>query len=460
MKYGKILEEHIILEYKSFYIDYKYLKQNINESKSDFLELIEREINKVEDFFSTNQKSISNINNFCLFNLFSILKILKKYKKKTNLDICQDVYDIYFKKSFYLHLVTCHNFTQVNIPVEIDKCSSCYDRNKYILDVETKDKTSSTNSAPICNACSKSQSSNQIVISLEEVTKNTFNPFYLPLIKYPKRCLFIGIDGLRPDCLLFSKTPNIDKILKNGVYNFDTKIQTETFSAPSWGAILSGYQQNNTCIYSNEYVEKEDYKWKTTNIFDILHKKGVSTYSFTSSWSGMKHLVQNSEYHAHFSEKSRIIDNDKATIDETFALLNKMKNYSFALLYLNSVDYSGHTHGFSIQSKEYIDTIETLDRYLENIIQLCMKQHISVVVTTDHGGSRKSDLDEANIQPFFTREPLQPQQLYQGVHGLNCLQHKRVFQIYYGNIVNFESKEDINIENNLNIYKKIVNYFD
>ena len=51
MKYGKILENNIIFEYKNFYIDYKYLKQNILKEKKEFVLLLTREINKVENFF-------------------------------------------------------------------------------------------------------------------------------------------------------------------------------------------------------------------------------------------------------------------------------------------------------------------------------------------------------------------------------------------------------------------------
>jgi hypothetical protein len=64
------------------------------------------------------------------------------------------------------------------------------------------------------------------------------------------------------------------------------------------------------------------------------------------------------------------------------------------------------------------------------------------------------------MEEFLEHKSLQPQRVYNGIHGLDCQQHKRVFQIYYGNIVNFCKKEDINIESNLNIYQKIIDYFE
>lgn len=455
MKYGKILEENIIEEYREFYINYKFLKQNISQEKDKFILLLSREVNKVEQFFLLHQEMITNTNDFCLFNLFSILKIVKKYHKKTNYDISDSVYNIYFKKSFYLHLMT--RFSLTNSIQRIRKCSVCYDRNIYIFQTEECDLS------VICNHCSREDTDynkRQIIIALENITENTFNPFYLPMLEYPKRCILVGIDGLRPDCMLFATTPNIDKIIKNGVYNFDTQITTDSYSAPSWGAILSGYSQKILDINSNECVESDNFKWKTTNLFRRLQDKNICTYSVTSTWNGMKNLVQDSAIKSHHDKEFNVLKNDKSAIDEATTLLHDMKNNSFLFLYLNGVDYNGHKYGFSLQSKEYIQAIEQIDNYLEDLINICIRQHISLIFTTDHGGSKKSDLCNSTIDSFFQNKSLQPQRLYNGIHGLDCQQHTRVFQIYYGNIVQFQKKEDIDIESNLNIYKKLISYFE
>lgn len=457
MKYGKILDENIISEYKKFYIDYKYLKKNILQERKEFIFLLTKEINKVENFFLENKEKMLNINNFCLFNLFSILKIVKKYQKKGCYDISDDIYNVYFKKSFYLYLMTNVSNDDSILLNDYNKCSVCYDNNIYIL------KSKQTNKNIVCNYCSierENNNMNSIIIALQEITKNTFNPYYLPLIKYPKRCLFIGIDGLRPDCLLYANTPNIDKVIENGVYNFDTQITTESYSAPSWGSILSGYSQKELKITSNEYVEDNNFKWNTTNIFNKLNDRGIKTYSVTSTWNGMKNMVQHSKYKKHYNNNLNVLENDKMAIDESTFIINKLENNSFLFLYLNGVDNNGHKYGFSLQSKEYISSIENIDKYLQSIINLCIREHISLIFTTDHGGSKKMDLCDNNLQTFNKNKSLIPQISYNGIHGLNCPQHNRVFQLYYGNIVNFQKKEDINIESNLNIYKKIIEYYD
>ena len=109
------------------------MKQNIFCKKDKFIPLLKLEINKVETFFLEKREVMHNIDNFCLLNLFSILKITKKYHKKNNQDISDIVYNLYFRKSFYLYLVSDLNINQGDLLRGFQKCSLCYDRTIYIL---------------------------------------------------------------------------------------------------------------------------------------------------------------------------------------------------------------------------------------------------------------------------------------------------------------------------------------
>ena len=56
------------------------------------------------------------------------------------------------------------------------------------------------------------------------------------------RTILIGLDGLRPDCLLYSNSKNLKKLLKNSkcYFTFETQNKTSNLSGPSWASILSG----------------------------------------------------------------------------------------------------------------------------------------------------------------------------------------------------------------------------
>ena len=259
MKYGKILEYNIEENHKDYYIDYNYIKKYITINPLEFINLLSINIDKVETFYNKN-KNKNKLLNYCLLNLFSILKITKKYNKRNNINITNRIQDIFIDKYFYKDLLNTdiiHQNNQENNKV----CYICYDKENYIVTLECQHiicwnclLRCYLNNYNNCCYCRKKLNTNPILIYLENLTKSKCNPLYDQILNKNKKCLFIGIDGLRPDCLLFANTPNIDRIIKRGTINFETETITETYSGPSWCSILSGKDQNETEIFSNDIV--------------------------------------------------------------------------------------------------------------------------------------------------------------------------------------------------------------
>tara|TARA_Y100000816_G_C26067212_1_gene560947 strand:+ start:123 stop:1028 length:906 start_codon:yes stop_codon:yes gene_type:complete len=298
---------------------------------------------------------------------------------------------------------------------------------------------------------------NPIVLTLEHFTKQSCNPSYLPFVSVNKKCICIGIDGLRPDGLLYANTPNINKIIQNGVFNFETKVATDSYSAPSWAAILSGYIQKDTQIHSNEEIETNNYKWKTSNLFQELNEKHVRTHTFTSTWKGIYSLTQDAYKRNHF-DNDFYTQNDIHTIHNTNEFIEKASYHdTFVFMYLFGVDKVGHDTGFSIQSNKYIQYIEKIDSYLKVLLETAKQNNYSIIITTDHGGTKHQDLTSIQKEKF-TEGPLKPQLEYNGVHGLDISQHKRTFQIYYGGIVKKKSKEWIDELSSTQVYHSILTY--
>ena len=52
--------------------------------------------------------------------------------------------------------------------------------------------------------------------------------------------------GMRPDAILYAKTPSMDAVIQTGVFNFDTIVEEDTISGPSWSSILTGLPQSET----------------------------------------------------------------------------------------------------------------------------------------------------------------------------------------------------------------------
>nr|QBK88725.1 MAG: type I phosphodiesterase / nucleotide pyrophosphatase [Mimivirus LCMiAC01] len=272
------------------------------------------------------------------------------------------------------------------------------------------------------------------------------------------KLLLLGIDGLRPDCLLFSNTPTIKYLLLHGSYTFDSNIISTTLSGPSWGCILSGKTENITKIFSNSIAEDDNYKWKCDNIFSVLNSMNVNTTSLVSHWEGMANLVQDSNNKIYEKNKS-FTECDEIIIQKTIKKIKELNNSGneFVFTYIVGVDETAHDYGFSIKTKEYIQYIEKIDLLLKPLIKICKDTDWNIIITTDHGGCNYDELEETQRNGFATSN----YNMYIGVHGLNIPQHTRVFQIYYGNAFKkiFGNKEILTKRSNADIYTDVINVF-
>ena len=275
------------------------------------------------------------------------------------------------------------------------------------------------------------------------------------------KLLFLAIDGLRPDCLLFSNSPTIKNLISKSIYSFDSYIDTIPVSGPSWSCILSGRTENVTKIHNNRTVENKNFKWKCKNLFSVLNSMNIKCTSLVSSWVGMKNLVQDCEDTLFIKRKS-IKMSDKIVIDETIKQINNSKENEFLFLYLNSVDDVGHKNGFSLKSKKYINHIEYIDSLLNPLITKCIKHNWNIFITTDHGG-----VDYELTAPGTSIHNQQKKKYLPkrtGTHSTNIRQNKRVFQLYYGKIFrkvfNSNNKEILEKISSKDIYKNIINSFN
>lgn len=465
MKFGKLMETLIEPNLKKEYINYDYLKGKIkysqNISSLEFIKLLSSEINKTETYYKGHQRL--PLKNYCILNVLAVLKITKKYNKHNEENITKQIYDYLHNQTFYKALFECDFVTMYDTS---DECVICYESNKYTLHLPCNHSICwncclkcYSNNYKKCPCCLQDFILNPLIIKLEEITNNICNPVYKELFEPQKKLLFIGIDGLRPDCLLFSKTPNIDKLIQSGSFSFDTKINSMTVSAPSWTSIFTGKTPTFTGITMNETCEKKSFKLNYQNLFKELNEKNVNTSCLLSSWEGIPNIVHDSNSVIFHNE------DDVNKNDEKIIYLTKKKIQSeitgdqFIFCYLNSVDFIGHKEGFSLQSKEYINQIETVDCMLEDMINEAMKKKWNVIITTDHGGCQYKDLDTKQKQVFNHLDNVQSQIKKKniGVHGLDIPQHNRVFQIFWGD--QFETKEIIEPKLSTDIYKTIISFF-
>ena len=69
-----------------------------------------------------------------------------------------------------------------------------------------------------------------------------------------RKVLIIGIDGCRSDALQQANTPNIDGLLSNATYSYNSWHTGITWSGPSWSTILTGVNWNKHGVTSNTFT--------------------------------------------------------------------------------------------------------------------------------------------------------------------------------------------------------------
>jgi hypothetical protein len=456
MRFGELYSSKQKDEYRDHYLNYEYLKNNI--CNPDFNSLLLIEIEKVETFFTTHQKNTD----FIFLNFIAILKILKKYNKnnteKIDIDLIND-------KEFYKYLISEKKYV-LNNDINNSQCNICYESDSYMIHLSECNHSICwncllkmyDNNIRTCPFCRTETNTNPIILKYESLTASKCNPQYYKSMNIKddhKRLLFLGIDGLRPDCLLFANTPNLDYLIKNGQINFETILQNDAISGQSWATIFKG--DNNHDILFNEQLEDDNYSPKD-NIISVLNSKNINTISITNSWRGIYNLTKNSKEKVYI-DKGHIKSNDDLVLHHTCEeILKNDKKETFIFSYIGGIDKTGHKFGFSMQKEEYIAYIENFDKTLNILLKLIDEYNYSIIVTTDHGGSyyRDSTKIQQNIFRGIPYYAGQVKDKCKGIHGLNIPQHKRTFQIYYGD---YETSETLDTLKNTDIYQNILKYY-
>lgn len=200
-----------------------------------------------------------------------------------------------------------------------------------------------------------------------------------------KKVLIIGIDGVRPDALKVAATPNIDKLIDNGLYDAYGLNDDITVSGPGWSAILCGVRSPKHLVTGNDFTVNNysDYPSFFKRIEDS--NPDLHTVSFVN-WNPINdHIVlEDADFKLN-------LDTDEEVSTQAADYLS-VNNPDVMFLHFDQVDGAGHSFGFSPDQPEYIIAIEQVDSLLENILQAVENrpdydnEDWLIIVTTDHGG--------------------------------------------------------------------------
>lgn len=226
-----------------------------------------------------------------------------------------------------------------------------------------------------------------------------------------RKVLFIGIDGCRFDAIVKANTPGIDELLSNALYSDHGLTEYTTWSGTGWSGMLTGVWHTKHGVTDNtfngsNYGEYPDFISRAEN-----HNPGLSTYSVVH-WSPLNTTIIQS------IDNKISVPTDLEVKNIAVNILNN-NNPDILFVAFDDVDHAGHSHGFSPDIPQYIQSIEITDQYISELISALKnrpnyaQEDWLIVVTTDHGGTISGHgggtLEERTIFNIFSNPGFEQQ---------------------------------------------------
>lgn len=202
-----------------------------------------------------------------------------------------------------------------------------------------------------------------------------------------ERVLIIGIDGLRPDRLLFADAPVIRGLMKQGAYTMWMQTTASANTLPSFASMLTAVAPAKHGITWNKLLKLQTPEWPARpTLFEMAHQGGYKTAMVVGK-SKFRHL-----------EKPGTIDfafipaNDRATdqqvVAEAARVITEMKP-DVLFVHFPGVDAAGHAKGWG--SPEQLAAIGEADacvgRLLAALDAADTRSSTLIMLSSDHGGA-------------------------------------------------------------------------
>jgi hypothetical protein len=233
-----------------------------------------------------------------------------------------------------------------------------------------------------------------------------------------KKCLVIGIDGLRPDALAVANAPNLHALIQGAAYSADTQCEDLTFSGPNWSAILHGIHRDKSRVTTNDYSGNV-----LANYPDFLarleaHRPQWNTARL-STWDAL-HYNQPTGADINIFRNYTQDGDARITQDAMQLMFGSHPNHpgvdiDVMFIYYADVDVAGHTYGFHPSRTGYIREIENTDLLIGWVLAAMRNrpnfahEEWLIVITSDHGGaidgSHHGNTPEKRTTLFIVKGP-------------------------------------------------------
>jgi len=246
------------------------------------------------------------------------------------------------------------------------------------------------------------------VLGLFACKKNTTTSPNIPPVEEPRKeiVLLVSIDGFRHDYFEFAETPNLDKIIAEGVKadGLIPVFPTKTF--PNHYTQVTGLYPENHGLISNTMFDSvfnesfyigngsepvKDGKWyEGEPIWVTAKKNGLKSACYF--WVGSEAEIGGfrPDYHKTFNSA---IPYDMR-VEEVLSWLNMEEGMQpqFISLYFSLIDSRGHQYGPNrdLLKSPISDIDDTIGKLVKGIKEQGQENQVNLIIVSDHGMAQLS----------------------------------------------------------------------
>lgn len=202
--------------------------------------------------------------------------------------------------------------------------------------------------------------------------------------------LIVSIDGLRPDLLYLSETPNLRELCRTGTFTLWAKTTAASVTLPSHVSMLTGVvPETHAILWNGDLPLSQPVYPSVPSIFDLAHRDGITTALVAGKRKFSVLDVPGSLDWKWIAPHTTSEDPDVIAA-ATEILRDHQPGVMF--VHLPSVDNAGHAHGWG--SAEQLAAVKNADASIGQLMKLLtdldLAAHTIVIITADHGGAGRT----------------------------------------------------------------------
>jgi predicted AlkP superfamily pyrophosphatase or phosphodiesterase len=219
-----------------------------------------------------------------------------------------------------------------------------------------------------------------------------------------KRVLLCSMDGVRPDAVLGTVTPTIDRLAREGSYTWKARTVMPACTLPCHTSMLRGVPPSRHGITSNTFTPLVR---PVPSVIDLARQQGKRT-GFFFNWEQLRDLADPGSLHvAVVHGECNSAKSDAFLAAQASAYL-ETDDLDLLFLYLGWPDECGHKYGW--MSPEYLESITHADACLGRVLDTLSQlgRETVTLFTSDHGGHDRThgvDCDEDMTVPWVLHGP-------------------------------------------------------